>query len=79
MAVLSRVGDLSFPMILVIVLLGGLFGGERGLKAAGMTIIVAALFLLCLHNAQAISNWVQQPTVPAAVSVTTTQAAATQR
>lgn len=77
-AVASKIGDLTFPMLIVFCLLGAILAGERGLKAAGATIIVAAVLLLCLHNAQGLATWFQQPTMPAAVSTVANTAAGTQ-
>jgi hypothetical protein len=62
---IQRLGVLSIPLGIGIVVLVNYFGGERAIRAVGVGIGALVLFTLVLNNAQSLGNWIQTPSAVA--------------
>jgi hypothetical protein len=62
----QKLGMLSIPLVIAVVVLVNLFGGERAIRAVGVAIGVVLVLALILNNAVALGNWIAAPTAAAA-------------
>lgn len=75
---IQKVGVLSIPLVIVLGTIINYFGGEKALRAVGVTVAVVAVLAIILSNAVALGNWISKPVAPAAPPATTPAPAALQ-
>ena len=54
---IQHLGILSIPLVLGILALAGLFGGERAIRATGIAFGVVAVLSIVLMNVQGFATW----------------------